>query len=172
MKHTIYIFLIILLSCASAGMAQNKFTKVVKEGVGAFKEGRAPLTNLVSAKDSTSSKAKKTKSNIKELVLKDGSRYVGEAKGKKPHGKGKVFYVNGDVYEGDFVKGLRSGQGTYIFKDGEKYVGSFLEDRHHGNGTYFFADGRRYEGDWENDFQQGNGTMYYPNGDKYAGEWV
>ena len=64
--------------------------------------------------------------------MKDGSSYVGEARGKKPHGQGKIAYANGDFYEGAFVKGKRSGKGVYTFKDGERYEGEFFEDRHHG----------------------------------------
>lgn len=40
-------------------------------------------------------------------VFKDGSEYVGELKGRKPHGNGKTTFVNGDVYEGHYVKGKR-----------------------------------------------------------------
>ena len=56
-------------------------------------------------------------------VFKDGAEYVGELKGKRPHGKGKTVFKNGDIYEGNYVKGKRQGEGTYTFHDGEKYVG-------------------------------------------------
>lgn len=36
--------------------------------------------------------------------FKDGSEYTGELKGKKPHGKGRTVFRNGDVYEGEYVK--------------------------------------------------------------------
>ena len=39
----------------------------------------------------------------------------------KPNGKGKTVYKNKDVYEGEYMKGLRHGDGTYIFADGEMY---------------------------------------------------
>ena len=34
-----------------------------------------------------------------------GSVYTGEMKGRKPNGKGKTVFKNGDVYEGEYVKG-------------------------------------------------------------------
>ena len=32
--------------------------------------------------------------------FKDGSEYTGELKGRRPNGKGKTVFRNGDVYEG------------------------------------------------------------------------
>ena len=32
-------------------------------------------------------------------TFKDGSEYVGELKGKRPHGKGKTTFKNGDIYD-------------------------------------------------------------------------
>ena len=98
MKKTI--ILIILTLCITLPAApQNGIKKALKEGVEAVKEGVSPLTNLVS----TTKKEKKN--NIKDLTLKDGTKYTGEARGKKPHGYGKATYPNGDKYEGEWVKG-------------------------------------------------------------------
>lgn len=36
-------------------------------------------------------------------------------KGRKPNGKGKTVFKNGDVYEGEYVKGKREGYGIYTF---------------------------------------------------------
>lgn len=40
-------------------------------------------------------------------------------KGRKPNGKGKTVFKNGDVFEGEYVKGKREGYGIYMFPDGE-----------------------------------------------------
>ena len=62
-----------------------------------------------------SAKVKVVYSNtIKSLKLKDGSTYVGEVKGKRPHGKGKKTFPNGDVYEGEFKDGSITGKGISI----------------------------------------------------------
>ena len=42
--------------------------------------------------------------------FKDGSEYTGELKGRRPNGKGKTVFRNGDVYEGEYVKGKRQGE--------------------------------------------------------------
>ena len=34
--------------------------------------------------------------------FKDGSEYTGELKGRKPNGKGRTVFRNGDVYEGEY----------------------------------------------------------------------
>lgn len=37
-----------------------------------------------------------------ETVLADGGKYTGEWNGDKKHGKGKLIYTDGAVYEGRF----------------------------------------------------------------------
>ena len=87
------------------------------------------LANIIIFALYTKSKEKKSKSEIKSFTLKDGSKYTGEARGKKPHGKGRMAYPNGDFYEGTFVKGKRNGKGVYVFKDGERYEGDFVNGK-------------------------------------------
>ena len=41
----------------------------------------------------------------------------------------------GDVYEGEYMKGMRHGEGTYTFADGEKYKGQWFQDQQHGQGV-------------------------------------
>ena len=42
---------------------------------------------------------------IGTYTFKDnGAVYTGEIKGRKPNGKGKTVFKNGDVYEGEYVK--------------------------------------------------------------------
>ncbi len=40
--------------------------------------------------------------------------------------KGKTVFKNGDVFEGEYVKGKREGYGIYMFPDGEKYEGQWF----------------------------------------------
>ena len=53
----------------------------------------------------------------------------------------KIRYKNGDIYEGEFVKGKRQGEGTYFFSDGEKYSGQWFQDQQHGRGVFTFKNG-------------------------------
>ena len=38
------------------------------------------------------------------------------------HGKGTMYYYNGDLYEGDWINDKREGQGTYTWKNGSKIM--------------------------------------------------
>ena len=84
--------------------------------------------------------------NVRSVKLKDGSLYVGEMKGRRPHGNGKMTFPNGNVYTGSFVKGKMQGKGVYLFSDGERYEGEFHAGRQHGKGICYFVDGRCYDG--------------------------
>ena len=67
-------------------------------------------------------------------VKKDIEMYVGEYnKEGLRHGKGKVFYLNGDIkYDGDFIDDKYEGNGKYYHEDGEHYIGQFKNGLRHG----------------------------------------
>ena len=46
-------------------------------------------------------------------------------------------FTNGDVYKGNFHKGVASGHGRYNFSNGDWYEGMFRNDNINGDGTYF-----------------------------------
>jgi hypothetical protein len=94
---------------------------------------------------------------------------VGCVSGSCTDGQGKYVYTNGFVYEGNFVKGLRSGLGILTDPEGNKYDGMWENDMFHGQGTYTWSDGSKYTGEWKNGVQDGYGIFFYPNGDKYTG---
>ena len=50
--------------------------------------------------------------------------------------KGKLFYPNGDFYEGDFKDDLKHGLGNFQFEDGRFYNGQFIDDKANGKGFY------------------------------------
>ncbi len=63
---------------------------------------------------------------------------------------GKIFYVNGDTYNGAIT----------------------LISMKSGYGTYTWADGRRYEGNWKYNDMEGEGTLYKADGTiDQAGTW-
>lgn len=54
----------------------------------------------------------------------------------KKHGKGKLIFGDGKIYEGNFEDGVMSGQG--IMTNGVKiYEGAFKNGKQHGIGVYF-----------------------------------
>lgn len=52
-------------------------------------------------------------------------------------------YANGNVYVGEFTRGIRNGQGTYTWNDGPSksdwYIGESLDDERTGYGRYIFG---------------------------------
>ena len=152
-KSAVSTISIIFMLGLSAQASSQSFADAVKDGF-------LPLTNLMTADSSSAKKSNDSNKNTQALTLKDGTVYVGEMKGKRPHGKGKAIYKNGDVYEGGFVKGRREGNGEYRFKNGERYEGSFKENCLHGQGVLYYSDGKKYNGAWENDHRHGYGRMF------------
>lgn len=98
-------------------------------------------------------------------------RYVGEMQGGKLHGRGTLFYDNGDRYEGGYADGKRAGRGTYTHANGDRYEGEFTDDKRTGHGTFTYHNGSRYEGDFVNGKFEGRGTFIFANGDRYEGDF-
>ena len=95
---------------------------------------------------------------------KDGGIYDGEGTTftKKRHGKGKMIYANGEIYEGDWVDDVRCGKGKlYRPKlSGEmySYEGEWNYDKMNGKGK--FTDGyTTYEGDFVYGKYDGKGKL-------------
>ena len=82
-------------------------------------------------------------------LFEDGSKYVGQFRAGKLHGKGILYAENGDKYLGDWVKNKRQGRGKLIFSSGEHYIGDFHNNNFHGFGKLTTADGDLIEGQWK-----------------------
>ncbi len=82
------------------------------------------------------------------------------------HGKGKIKYKNGDIYEGDFKQGIKEGEGIYRFKPGLRvYTGQFKSDTITGLGRMEFEDKKMiYDGEFYAGMMQGKGKMNFSNG--------
>lgn len=52
-------------------------------------------------------------------------------------GVGKMYYLNGDVYEGDWVQDCREGNGQILYANGDRYVGEWINNKPHGQGVYY-----------------------------------
>jgi hypothetical protein len=76
--------------------------------------------------------------------------YEGEWKDGEMNGKGKLTFSNGDIYEGEFVRGEREGIGTYYYTEkGDVYKGSWKSGYKDGSGTYGYKNGKVIKGIWE-----------------------
>ncbi len=104
-------------------------------------------------------------------IAENGSRYQGDMKNGKRHGKGYVIYASGNTYKGEFKNGVKEGKGEFLFADGERYVGEFHNDIISGKGKFWHNTGAVYEGEYKNGKREGKGVMTYKNGGHYEGEW-
>jgi hypothetical protein len=59
-------------------------------------------------------------------------------------------------YEGDInAQGQREGNGKVAWLDGSEYVGEFKNGMRHGKGRYTRKDGYTYDGEWKDDTMHG-----------------
>ena len=88
-------------------------------------------------------------------------------------GQGTATYQNNDIYEGDFLSGIREGRGIYrYFEKGNKYEGEWKNNARHGIGKMLYAGIGEYHGYWENGKRHGEGVFTYEKtGDVYSGWW-
>ena len=50
-------------------------------------------------------------------------------------------FNNGNMYDGEWDKGVRNGCGESSYANGDRYIGTFGHDKKHGEGSYFFKNG-------------------------------
>ncbi|CCW65132.1 unnamed protein product [Phytomonas sp. EM1] len=93
---------------------------------------------------------------------RDRKCYQGEWVGENMHGKGLLWYRNGDFYYGFFHQNKRHGAGNHRYaEDGREFSGNFVDDVRQGFGVEQSADRLIKAGWWEQDvFVEG-----------YHGEW-
>jgi len=56
----------------------------------------------------------------------------------KMNGKGKYYWPDGNIYEGDFVNDIKEGSGTLYIPNGKIYRIPWKNDKMHGSGTVEF----------------------------------
>jgi hypothetical protein len=88
--------------------------------------------------------------------------YQGEWLGERMHGRGLLWYTNGDFFAGRFQKNLRHGPGNMRYAaEQAEFSGQFVYGMRHGLGLLQRADGSIRAGRWQqNLFVEG-----------YEGEW-
>ena len=73
----------------------------------------------------------KTSSTAK-LDFSDGS-YEGQInKDGEKHGSGIYRWIDGSIYEGNYLNDLRHGHGRFLWANGESYEGDYLKDERTG----------------------------------------
>ena len=49
------------------------------------------------------------------------------------HGKGKLIYEDGNVYDGEFKDDMRCGHGDFTWADGKRYIGPWIDNKQNGS---------------------------------------
>ena len=97
-------------------------------------------------------------------------KYTGEFLGDLRHGKGRLeFLKDGNVYEGDFIRGEMTGKGKYVWSNKQIYEGDFVNGIKHGKGIYIWPDGFEYNGEYVNGIREGRGIYKWKDGRVFEG---
>ena len=88
----------------------------------------------------------------------------------RAHGKGKMRYINGDRYDGQWVNSRREGQAQGNRRRARYVRGAWAKDMRNGAGRYIDNAGNVMMGRWENNVPR-EGVMEWSNGDTYDGWW-
>ena len=131
--------------------------------------------------EDTQEKSEDDKNEVKTINIENEGRYIGEIKNGLRHGKGKMIYNNGNIYEGNWLNDLFDGKGNYLHKKYGQYTSGDWENGYLIRGQIIFFKGvmgeEKYIGDVVYSFfgypvPHGTGAYFYMNGDKYVGEFV
>jgi len=79
-------------------------------------------------------------------------------------GYGRMEYINGVVYEGDWKDSCYCGKGAFTSLEGHRFTGQFVQNAFNGHGTMEYPNGDVYEGEWRDDVKWGSGRMRFGNG--------
>jgi hypothetical protein len=117
------------------------------------------------------------------IVLNDGSTYEGPCNLEgKFHGRGKLLFICGDTYVGEFSNGLKNGNGTYVYSNQSYYNGNWRNGVKHGKGIsvykvfggnedYTWFAGDVYDGEFVDNVRHGACEYTWFNGEKLRCVW-
>ena len=83
-----------------------------------------------------------------ERILAEGIWDKGELK------HARIFYPNGDIYEGEMLDSFYNGKGKLILQNKDTYIGQFEKGEKNGEGKMIFNDGTEYNGNFINRISQ------------------
>ena len=83
----------------------------------------------------------------------------------------RVWFKNGNMYEGPLRDEIMDGVGRYDWADGLSYRGEVHDNCLEGRGHFTWPDRSTYEGEVKHGMCHGEGTMRMPNGQVYSGQW-
>lgn len=68
-----------------------------------------------------------------------------------PHGRGRMTFADGEVFEGEWKFGERHGLGTIKYTNGQTFEGTWMNDKRHGEGKMTLPESLVVEGEWQDD---------------------
>ena len=110
---------------------------------------------------------KNGKGKIIEYLSDEKGHFEGEYSNGKLEGKGKVYFGNVLIFEGEYSKGYKVKGKEYHLSDGKLvYDGEFLNEERNGKGKEYFHNGKlKFEGEFLKN-KMWNGIGYNLEGDK------
>ncbi len=104
------------------------------------------------------------------LTFSDKSEFSGDFKNDELS-NGKLKWINGDYYEGNFKDGIFNGYGNLKINNGSEYEGNFLTGLYNGKGIFKWKNGDIYYGDYSYGIKEGKGKYTFNNKNSYDGQW-
>lgn len=136
---------------------------------------RYPKSSNSSSSSSSQSKPAQSSSNQQNQVPTGeedtSTRYIGDWRDNKRHGKGKFIWSDGSYYEGDWENDLKHGRGVLELSNGFKYDGSWVRNVMEGKGICYFPSGQCYQGTFKSGLRDGRGSVTFAEGAVYEGRF-
>ena len=106
------------------------------------------------------------------IFFPNGEIYEGEIQNSVFNGKGKLKSNNGIIFEGDFVNGEKIGNVKIIYPDGSYYKGEYNNNNYNGKGEFHWKNGYTYKGNFLNGKLEGKGILKNEiSGSEYNGNF-
>lgn len=110
---------------------------------------------------------------VPSLAFADGSAYVGDLNEEGlMHGAGRLQWVDGSYYQGEFKAGMIQGKGSWFVPDDYTYQGEVEKGYFNGQGEIKYNNGDQYLGQFELGEMQGQGSYQTSKGDIYTGTFL
>jgi len=108
---------------------------------------------------------------IGPIQYADLSTYTGQYKEGKRHGRGRLVFKDGSLYEGLFVDDKFSIWGFHIHPGGDFYSGEYKDGLPNGTGHFDNGDNVIYDGSWKDGKQNGHGVEVQVGKATYVGQF-
>ena len=91
---------------------------------------------------------------------------VNDFKDNEMTGSAKIFFIDGDIYEGDVLNATQHGVGTHIYKSGQIFQGEYLNGKRNGMGKITWTNGDTSYGSFKDGDRHGSHDYTFADGTK------